>query len=142
MNKRAKKKLRGPYKCTICREYGHRADVCPKKRKAETILNTLPGHIAIALIPEQIQLLSIINEQTHAGLQGAIEGNQRLAESGKAHNDSLINAWTELAKRQAKIPKRAIERAREAHQKRLTADRDYEAAIAPIIAVLQDGRDK
>lgn len=132
MTKKAKKP-RGPYRCALCRDYGHRKDKCTKARTAEMILNSLPGDTALrSLIPEQFQILAIIESQTHQGLIGAIQGNQRLAEAGKPHNNSLVNAWTELAKYQAGIPSNVVEHARQMRAALLAAEDAYHQAIAPI----------
>lgn len=136
--KKAKRKARGPYKCTFCREFGHRIEKCPKRIKAQTILNALPGNQAIELIPPQIRLISVLEGAVHSGLQSAIEGNQRLAEQKKPHNDSLINAWTELTRRSARIPKKLIDRAKQAEAARRAANDAYELAIAPILAAINN----
>lgn len=132
-----KRKKRGPYRCTKCREYGHRADKCAKKHKMQVILDSLPGEQALgALIPEFFQIIAVVEGQTGEGLRGAIEGAQKLVAQGLPENYSLVNAWGELSKRAAVIPQHAIEAARAARVKLLEAETEYARACAPIYAAL------
>lgn len=132
-----KKNQRGPYKCTKCREYGHRANKCPNAHKYQKLLDSLPGAEALVrLVPDSMQILAILEGEAGAALVGAIKGNEALAERGIPHNDSMINAWTELNVRAAKISSAAINKARAARVALIAAETAYHEALAPIRAAL------
>lgn len=132
-----KTRRRGPYRCALCREHGHRQDKCPNAHKLQTILDSLPGEIALhSLVPEHFQVLAVINGQTGEALLGAIHGAQKMVDRGLPYNSSIVNAYTELATRAAKIPARVIRAALEAYEALRKADAAYNKAIAPIRDVL------
>lgn len=131
------KKGRGPYRCTNCREYGHRADKCPNAHKYETLLNSLPGDAALAgLIPDDVQILTVLDGHVSTALTGAIRGNERLVARGMPPSNSVINAWTELSVRAVKIKPSQISAARAAREARDKAEAAYQAALAPIRVTL------
>lgn len=132
-----KKNQRGPYKCTRCKEYGHRADNCPNEHKFQTLLNSMSGPDALdALIPEFVQISTVVDGITSAALVGAIKGNDRLVARGMPPSNSIVNAWAELTARAAKIDTKAINAARLAREARDRAEIEYQAALAPIRAAL------
>ncbi len=131
MTKKTKK--RGAYKCTKCREYGHRANKCPKKYRMEMLLNSLPGDIALgSLIPEFFQVLAVIEGNAGQAIVNIIKGNERLVEQGLPPSNSMVNAWTELAVRAAKVPPDVIALAKTARITLNEAEAAFAAAIAPI----------
>lgn len=132
-----RKNKRGPYRCAKCREYGHRADKCKRAHKFTVILDSMPGAEALArLIPESVQILTVLEGEAGNALVGAVRGNELLAARGIPHNDSLINAWKTLNGRAAKIQPHQLLAAREARKALAEAEAAYQRAIAPVRAAL------
>lgn len=133
-----KGKKRGPYKCTRCKDYGHRADKCTNAHKFETLLNSLPGDEALArLVPEPVQIVTVLEGEVGNALAGAIRGNERLAEREIPRNASMINAWTELSSRAARIPAAQLVAARRAREALRAAEQTYAQALTPIRVALK-----
>lgn len=133
-----KKNQRGPYKCTRCREYGHRKEKCPNAHKFETLLNSLPGDEALArLVPEPVQIVTVLEGEVGNALAGAIRGNERLAEREIPRNTSMINAWAELSARAARIPAAQLVTARKAREALRAAEQTYAQALTPIRVALK-----
>ena len=103
----------------------------------QIILDSLPGNIALAsLVPEYFQIVAVIDGQTGEALRGAIDGTQKMVARGLPPNNSLVNAYSELAALAAKIPAPVLANARLARQKLIEAENAYAKACEPIHAAL------
>ena len=126
------KKRRGPrgsYKCTRCREYGHRADKCtaPIDLSAEGGMKTELA--ARAMLAEDFAVHVVIAGAVQDGLMGAL---QTVGVGGSSIGSAIVNAYRELAARERHIPRDVINRARAAKAKLDAAWSEYATAAAPI----------
>lgn len=121
---------RGPYRCTRCERFGHRADRCTAPLDASETRN-LRGEIALrSMLNDDFAVHVIIAGSVNDGLMAALHGADGVG-------TALVNAYRELASREARLAPEAIERARAAKRKLDAAWAEYAEAVQPIRAALK-----
>ena len=130
MKAKQKRGPRGPYRCTRCEKFGHRADRCTAPIDINETRN-LRGEIALrSMLNDDLAVHVVIAGSVQDGLMAALQ-------SAPDVGTGLVNAYRELAAREAKLSPGALARAREAKRKLDLAWAEYAEAVQPIRAALK-----